>query len=137
MQGCLRVSSLCCVHFSGCVAQAQLTLQRAPATTIPIVENQKCLVTIVRGTGDEFAAGKLADELRRFATHVPVVASGLGIGISEPATLYLGTLQSNPALAEVASALGWKSEIEKLPAEGYLIRTAWCSGKERHRVGRW
>ena len=80
-------------------------LQR-PATTIPIAENQKCLVAIVHGTGDEFAAGKLADELRRFAAHVHVVASGLGIAISEPATLYLGTLQSNPTLAEVATALG-------------------------------
>ena len=101
-------------------------LQR-PATAIPVVENQKCLVAIVHGTGDEFAAGKLADELRRFAAQVPVVTSGMAI--SEPATLYLGTLQSNPALAEVASALGWKSEIEKLPAEGYFIRTGMMSGK--------
>src|SRR5260221_12852547 len=98
-----------------------ITLQRGPATGMPLVENQKCLVAIVRGTGDELAAGKLADELRKFVAQVPVIASGLGIAVSEPVTLYLGTLQSNPALAEVVSALGWKSEVDKLPAEGYLI----------------
>src|ERR1044071_1891624 len=94
-----------------------VSLKRTPANGILLVENQKCLVAIVRGTGDEFAAGKLADELRKVAAHVPVIPSGSGIAISEPVTLYLGTLQSNSALAEVVSALGWKSEVEKLPAE--------------------
>ena len=44
-------------------------------------------------------------------------------------TLYLGTLQSNSASAKVVSALNWKSEIERLPAEGYLIRTGVLAGR--------
>ena len=94
------------------------------------MKDRVCLVAIVRGTGDELAAGKLADELRKFVDHVPVIASGLRIATSEPVTLYLGTLQSNTALVETVSALGWKSEVEKLPAEGYLIRTGVVSGKQ-------
>ena len=101
----------------------------SPGDWDPLVENQKCLVAIVRGTGDEFAAGKLTDELRKFAAHVRVIASGSGMATSESVTLYLGTLQSSSALAEVASALGWKPGIEKLPAEGYLIRSGVLAGK--------
>ena len=65
------ISALLCALLELCGA-SPVPLQRAPANGIPLVENQKCLVAIVRGTGDEFAAGKLADELRTIFAQVPV-----------------------------------------------------------------
>ena len=97
--------------------------------TIRLSENGKCLVTIIKGAGDEFAARKLADELRKSAADVTVIDPGAAMRISEPVTIYIGTLQSNAALANVVSALGWRSEVEKLPVEGYLIRTGVLKGK--------
>jgi len=77
----------------------------------------------VQGSGDSYAARKLAGELLKYASSVPVIGASEQVPASTPAVIYVGTLTSNPALAEAASALGWKSEIEKLPPEGYLIRT--------------
>jgi hypothetical protein len=98
-------------------------------TPIRLSENGKCLVAIVRGSGDEFAARRLADEFRKSAEHVSVIEPGPAMRISEPVALYIGTLQSNPALANVVTALGWGSDVEKLPVEGYLIRTGVLKGK--------
>ena len=99
-------------------------------TKIRLAENGKCFVAVVRGSGDEFAARKLVDELRKFASQVTLIESGSEVAISEPVTLYIGTVQSNPTLGGVLSTLGWRQEVEKLPAEGYLIRTGVVSGKQ-------
>lgn len=89
----------------------------------------RCLATIVAGAGDDFAAGKLAAEIRKFADPVPLIGADRATQVPTPAVIYLGTLRSNPALASVATALGWRRELEKLPGEGYLIRTGVLGGK--------
>lgn len=101
----------------------------AESAGVHLAENGRCLVEIVRGSGDEHAARILADEFRKYAETVPVIEAAQAERISAPATIYVGTRESNPALAGAVETLGWKPEVEHLPAEGYLIRTGVLKGK--------
>ena len=93
-----------------------------------LVERGKDLVSIVHGRGDEYAAQKLAAEFRKYTESVPVLTSSQAASSGYPVCIYVGTPQSNPALAAAVSNLGWLPEVKKLPAEGYLIRTGTYRG---------
>jgi hypothetical protein len=120
-----------CFFYALCGACSLLLSSPAYGGTdaIPLVEGGRCLVEIVRGIGDEFAAEKLAGEFRKFAEEVPVIDSGKDTPLSAPTTIYIGTLASNSTLARAAGALGWRSDLEKLPPESYRIRTGVLKGK--------
>jgi len=100
----------------------------AAAPVITLVERGTARVAIVHGAGDDYAGGKLRGELWKYSADVPLLPAGRDAAGS-PVSIYVGTLQSNPALAAAAASLGWKAEIAKLPPEGYLIRTGSLKGR--------
>ena len=94
-----------------------------------LVERGKARVSIIYGDGDSYAASKLKNELQKYAAGIPLLPVRQANSADSPVRIYLGTLSSNPALAASAASLGWRSEIEKLPPEGYLIRTGRAGGR--------
>ena len=98
---------------------AALTVE---AAGIPIAKNGTSLAAVVGGERDEYAASRVMGELRKYAAVTPSPDAARVV-------IYVGTLSSNPGLAGAAADLGWKDDIAKLPAEGYLIRSGARSGK--------
>ena len=88
-----------------------------------LVKDGKNKTVIIRGRGDEHAARLIATKLRGCSDSVVVLTEREPETQPDCVRIYIGTLQSNRTLAKAVSRLGWKTELENLPAEGYLIRT--------------
>jgi hypothetical protein len=101
---------------------ALLAALQAQAAGIPLTNGGASLAAIVSGQHDEYAASRVIGELRKYA---PTDAAAETAKV----LIYVGTLSSNSALARAAADLGWKADIEKLPPEGYLIRSGTHTGK--------
>jgi hypothetical protein len=103
-------------------ALALLAALHAQAAGTLLTHSGTSLAAVVSGQRDEYAASRVTGELRKYAATdaAPQAAKVL---------IYVGTLSSNPALARAAVELGWKADIEKLPPEGYLIRSGTHDGK--------
>ena len=97
------------------------------AQGLTLIAPGKPPLAIIHGDGDEYAGHKLADEFRKDTTRIVLLRAGEAVP-PVSARIYVGTLRSNPALAAVVSSLGWKADIERLPAEAYLLRTGQKGG---------
>jgi len=103
-------------------ALALLSALAAHAAGIPLTRDAEPLAAVIHGEGDGYAASRIRSELRKYCA--TEAAPG-----SARVHIYVGTLTSNAVLARVAADLGWSKDIEKLPAEGYLARSGYHSGK--------
>lgn len=91
-----------------------------------LVNNGQARAVIVRSEQDSIAAGRIAAELNKYAL---VTERETAIGDPRPIVILVGTLSSNPLLAEVAARIGIAGKIAELPSDGYLIRTVRAGGR--------